>query len=72
MLLSITWAVQHMYKILSTNAFLKDIMKNCKSVATALNNAGLNLIGAIDKVQREKVVMDYFLEDDYAMLTLSD
>ena len=48
-------------------------MENCKYVATALNNiSALNLSGAIDKVQWEKVVMDYFLEDDCDMLTLSD
>jgi hypothetical protein len=46
-------------------AFLKNItlaMKNCKSVATALNNiAALNLTGAIDKDQWGKVVIGYFL-----------
>ncbi|XP_064862496.1 uncharacterized protein LOC135563592 [Oncorhynchus nerka] len=48
-------------------------MENSKYVATALNNiAALNLSGTIDKGQWEKVVMDYFLEDDRAMLTLSD
>ena len=37
-------------------------MEDCKSFATALNNiAALNLAGAIDKDQWEKVVMDYFL-----------
>lgn len=42
----------------------------CKSVAIALNNnTSLNLTGAIDKVQWEKVVSDYFLEDN-ARLTL--
>jgi hypothetical protein len=36
--------------------------ENCKTVATALNNiADLNIAGAIDKDQWEKVVMDYFL-----------
>ena len=48
-------------------------MENSKYVATALNNiAAQNLSGALDKGQWEKVVMDYFLEDDRAMLTLSD
>jgi hypothetical protein len=48
-------------------------MENCKYVATALHNiAALNLSVAMDKGQREKVVMDYFLEDNRAMLTLSD
>jgi hypothetical protein len=51
---------------------LKDIIKNCKTVATTLNIAALNLTGAIDKGQWGKVVMDLFLEDDCAMLTLSD
>jgi hypothetical protein len=41
-------------------------MENCKCVATALNNiAAMNLSGAIDKGQWEKVVMDYFQEDDF-------
>ena len=43
-------------------------MENCKYVATALNNiAALNLSGAIDKGQWEKVVMDYFLDYDRTM-----
>ena len=58
--------------ILATVDFLKDIMENCKSVATALNIASLNLTGAIDKDQWEEVVTHYFLEDDHAMLNLSD
>ena len=48
-------------------------MENCKYVTTALNNiAALNVSGAINKGQWEKVVMDSFLEDDCAILTLSD
>ena len=48
-------------------------MENCKCVATALNNiAALNWSGAIDKGQREKVVMDYFQEYDRTILALSD
>jgi hypothetical protein len=47
--------------------------ENCTCVTTTLNNiSALNLSGAINKGQWGKVVMDYFLEDDRAMLTLSD
>ena len=48
-------------------------MENLKSVSNALNNiAALNVAGPIDKDQWGKVVMNYFLEDDRAMLILSD
>jgi hypothetical protein len=47
-------------------------MENCKSVATALNIAALNLTGLSRNIRGKKVAVDYFLEGDRVMLTLSD